>query len=259
MLRKGRALTAADVAALAALGRATVYVAEPGTHDVGEGEAARRIAVAAMGPGLCLVGPHSGRANLLATVPGLVRVDPERLLRLNAHEGVTVATLRTHAPVRADQVVATVKVIPFALPRQTVAEAETEAREATPLLRVDPLLARSVALLLSGSRASRTRVERDFVPPLRARIEALGSTIEFVEFVSLEDEAGEAALCEALRRVVEGGADLVLLAGETAIVDRHDIAPRALERAGGEVVCFGAPVDPGNLYFTAAPSTATLN
>ena len=104
-----------------------------------------------------------------------------------------------------------------------------------------------MALLLSGSLAARARVERDFVPPLRARIEALGSTIEVVEFVSLEDEAGEAALAEALRRVVGAGAALVLLAGETAIVDRHDIAPRALERAGGEVVCFGAPVDPGNL------------
>ena len=79
---------------------------------------------------------------------------------------------------------------------------------------------------------------------LRLRIEALGSTIQAVEYVSLEDEAGEAALAEALRRVVEGGAALVVLAGETAIVDRHDIAPRALERAGGEVVCFGAPVDP---------------
>jgi molybdenum cofactor cytidylyltransferase len=104
-----------------------------------------------------------------------------------------------------------------------------------------------VALVLSGSLAARARVERDFVPPLRARIEALGSTIESVEFVSLEDEAGEVALAEALRRVVNAGAGLVLLAGETAIVDRHDIAPRALERAGGEVVCFGAPVDPGNL------------
>jgi molybdenum cofactor cytidylyltransferase len=30
-------------------------------------------------------------------------------------------------------------------------------------------------------------------------------------------------------------------------MDRHDIAPRAVELAGGEVVCFGAPVDPGNL------------
>ena len=247
MLRKGRALTADDVAALQSLGRTTIYVAKPGPNDVGEGEAARRIAAAAMGQGLRLVGPHSGRANLLATVQGLVRVDPERLFRLNEHEGVTVATLRSHTPVRADQVVATVKVIPFALPAETVEAAEAAARETAPLLRVDPLLPRPVALLLSGSLAARARVERDFVPPLRLRIEALGSTIQAVEYVSLEDEAGEAALAEALRRVVEGGAALVVLAGETAIVDRHDIAPRAVERAGGEVVCFGAPVDPGNL------------
>jgi molybdenum cofactor cytidylyltransferase len=194
------------------------------------------------------VGPHSGRANLLAAVQGLVRVDPERLLKLNGHEGVTVATLRAHTPVRANQVVATVKVIPFALEAETVAAAvQAAARDQEPLLRVDPLAPRPVALVLSGSLAARARVERDFVPPLRARIEALGSTIESVEFVSLEDEAGEVALAEALRRVVNAGAGLVLLAGETAIVDRHDIAPRALERAGGEVVCFGAPVDPGNL------------
>ena len=247
LLRKGRALTAEDVAALQAMGRATVYVAEPGPSDVGEGEAARRIAQAALGPGLRLVGPHSGRANLLAAVQGLVRIDPDRLLRLNEHEGVTVATLRAHTPVRTDQLVATVKVIPFALPATTVAAAEAEASRDAPLLRVDALLARRVAVLLSGSLAARGRVERDFVSPLRARIEALGSTIEAVEFVSLEDQAGEAALALALRRAVDAGAGLVLLAGETAIVDRHDIAPRALERAGGEVVCFGAPVDPGNL------------
>ena len=87
----------------------------------------------------------------------------------------------------------------------------------------------------------------DTLIEVKERIEALGSKVQAVEYVSLEDEAGEAALGEALRRVVEAGAALVLLAGETAIVDRHDIAPRALERAGGEVVCFGAPVDPGNL------------
>ena len=34
-------------------------------------------------------------------------------------------------------------------------------------------------------------------------------------------------------------------------MDRHDIAPRAIERAGGEVACFGAPVDPGNLLLLA--------
>jgi molybdenum cofactor cytidylyltransferase len=43
-------------------------------------------------------------------------------------------------------------------------------------------------------------------------------------------------------------------------VDRHDIAPRAIERAGGEVVAFGAPVDPGQLlllaYFGNVPLVA---
>lgn len=245
LLRKGRALTAADVEALLTLGRATVYVAEPGPRDVAENDAARRLAEAAMGPGLRLVGPHTGRANLLAVGPGLFRVDPERLLALNDHEGLTVATLRAHTPVRASQLVATVKVIPFALPVDTVLAAEACAREER--LRVDPLLPRAVTLLLSGSPPARERVLRDFVPPLQRRVESLGSSLHAVEFVALEEEAGEAALADALQRAVSGGAGLVLLAGETAIVDRHDIAPRALERAGGSVIAFGAPVDPGNL------------
>jgi molybdenum cofactor cytidylyltransferase len=249
LLRKGRSLSETDVQALRALGRSIVYVAEPGDGDVPEDEAARRLAEAARGQGLRLVGPHSGRANLVSDVLGVFRVEPERLARLNSYDGVTVATLRAHAPVRPGQLVATVKVLPFALPGATVAAAEEAAGAGTgrPLLHVDALPPRRLALLLTGSSPARGRVERDFVPPLRSRIEDLGSTLLSVEFVVLDDEGGEAALAEAFSRAVGEKADLVLLAGETAIVDRHDVAPRALERAGGEVIAFGAPVDPGNL------------
>jgi molybdenum cofactor cytidylyltransferase len=152
--------------------------------------------------------------------------------------------------------VATVKVIPYALPADTVASAEACAREGR--LRVDPFPPRRVSLLLSGSTPARERVLRDFIPPLQRRVEGLGSSLCAVEFVALEDEAGEAALADALRRAVSGGAGLVLLAGETAIVDRHDIAPRALERAGGEVVAFGAPVDPGNLLLLGRLGTVPV-
>src|SRR5262249_53058818 len=106
---------------------------------------------------------------------------------------------------------------------------------------------RSVGLILSGSPSARDRITRDFEAPLRARVEALGSRLTALDFVALEDEHDEAALAEAVKRQARSGAGLIVLAGETAIVDRHDIAPRAIERAGGEVACFGAPVDPGNL------------
>jgi molybdenum cofactor cytidylyltransferase len=256
-LRKGRPLSAADVDLLRSLGRTLVYVAEPGPHDVDEDKAARRVALAAGGAGLRLVGPGAGRANLLATTLGLLRIDVARLLRVNEGEGITIATASQDTAVRGGQVVATIKVIPFAVSEAVVEAAEATAREGGALLRVDPLPHHTVALLLSGSASAEERVVRAFTPPLRARIEALGSSLGAVSYVPLDDEAGEATLAKGLRRAAADGASLILLAGETAIVDRHDIAPRALEGAGGEVVAFGAPVDPGNLlllgYLGAVP------
>ena len=43
----------------------------------------------------------------------------------------------------------------------------------------------------------------------------------------------------------------MLIAGASAITDRKDVLPAAIEAAGGEVVHFGMPVDPGNLLLLA--------
>jgi carbon-monoxide dehydrogenase small subunit len=228
-----------------------VYVAEPEPGDVGEDEAASRIAGAAAGAGLEAGRASAGRANLLARDRGVLRFDPARLSEWNLSDGVTIATLPTRGAVAPRQLAATVKVVPYALPRETVERIEADARDRGSLLRLDSLTSHRVALLLSGSASAAERVRRDFEGPLAARVEALGSRIEWIEFVPLEDETGEAALAAAIGRRLADGAGLVLLAGETAIVDRQDIAPRAIERAGGRIEAFGAPVDPGNLLLLA--------
>lgn len=250
LLRKGKPLTRQDVEALRALGRASVYVAGLDPNDVDEDAAARRVAVAAAGDGLRLSGPASGRVNISAIAPGVLRVGVDRLARLNACEDVTLATLWAHTPVRSRQIVATVKIIPFAVPETVIRTAEIVAAEDGPLLRVDALVSRSVSLIFSGSPSIRDKLATDF-GPLRERIEALGSRIADVDYVPLEDESGEAALAELLDRRSASGAQLIVLAGETAIMDRHDIVPRAIVRVGGQVECLGAPVDPGNLLMLA--------
>jgi molybdenum cofactor cytidylyltransferase len=68
-----------------------------------------------------------------------------------------------------------------------------------------------------------------------------------VDFISLDDEAGQANLAAMIRQHLTEGMELIIMAGETAIMDRYDLAPRAVEQAGGEVTCYGVPVDPGNL------------
>ena len=250
LLRKGKPLSDDDLAKLRALGRRSVYVAQMETDDVDENTAARRIAAAVRGPGLHTPGVSYGRANLLADQIGILRVDVERLARINQSNGVTLATFLNHSPVQANQIVATVKIIPYAVPESIVSEAESIANGGSSVVRVDALPAHSVGMILSGSTSIQQKLVSDFIP-LRERIERLGSSLTHTDFVALEDEADEAALTEMLKEQISSGVKMILIAGETAIMDAHDIVPRAVERAGGRVESVGAPVDPGNLLMLA--------
>ena len=120
-LSKGRVLTGDDVAALSEAGIADVMVAilEPG--DIDENTAARRMATTMAGAGLRTAEAKRGRVNLYARAAGLLTVDQQALLTLNRlDEGISVATMSEGTPVEAGQLIGTVKIVPFALPKHIV-------------------------------------------------------------------------------------------------------------------------------------------
>ncbi|NUM47606.1 MAG: molybdopterin-binding protein [Anaerolineales bacterium] len=247
LLKKGKPLTDEDLTALIALGRDTVYVAELAPDDVGENDAARRVGHAIAGHHLQTIGPSAGRLNLHAETLGILRIDVDRLAQLNACEGLTIATLLTNTPVYPKTMVATVKIIPYALPEKTIRHAEMIAAESAPsLISIDMLTAHPVSMIFSGSPSLKDKLNADFAP-LRARLETLGAHIAHTTYIPLEDEQDEGRLAETLCQHVGASVKLIVLAGETAIMDRDDIVPRAVARAGGMVEVVGVPVDPGNL------------
>lgn len=250
LLRKGKPLTEEDLEKLRILGRSSVYVAEIEPDDVEEDLAARRVAEAVCGTGLHITSVSSGRANLLANEQGILRVDVARLAQINDRDGITLATLMAHSPVHVRQIVATIKIIPYAVQESVVRAAEAIAGGSNPIVRVDPLPSRSVGMILSGSPPLHQRLVSDFFP-LHDRIEKLGSSVTRTDFVALDDESDEAALSDMLKKQLEFGIEMILLAGETAIMDTDDILPRAVKRAGGHIESVGAPVDPGNLLMLA--------
>lgn len=255
--RKGRALSAEDLDDLAALGRETVWVARLEPGDVGEDAAAARIAAAVAGAdptraGLELSAASTGRVNLRALAGGVTRVELERLRRLNRLPGVTLATLPRHRAVRSGETVATLKILPYALPEAVVEEAVRAALDGPrPVVGVTPFAPRRVGLLLTGSAGARERVERGFGDALGQRLAGWKALLDQVDYVPFEGEDTETRLAAALERLLAAVPDLILLAGETAIMDAADLAPRAIERVGGRVERYGAPVDPGNLLLLA--------
>jgi molybdenum cofactor cytidylyltransferase len=57
----------------------------------------------------------------------------------------------------------------------------------------------------------------------------------------------EDALAPAIEELLALGAELVLVFGASAIADRRDVIPAAVEAVGGTIEHLGMPVDPGNL------------
>ena len=115
-LKKGHRLTGDDISALGRAGLGEVVTARLEPGDVGEDEAALRLAEAFRGDGLTVDNAFTGRANLRAAAAGLAVVDVERVHAINAvDEAVTIATVAPWRMVPARAVAAVVKIIPFAV------------------------------------------------------------------------------------------------------------------------------------------------
>jgi molybdenum cofactor cytidylyltransferase len=243
-LAKGRVLTEADIAALLAAGAAEIVVARLDPGDVPEDAAAARAARPLLSPGIEAGPAYTGRVNLHAGQAGLLLVDRIGVDRLNAiHEGLTLATLVEHAVVASGQMVATVKVIPFALPEAALALWE-QAAAPLRLAPFRPHRAGLVQTLLPGTKPS---LPDKMARLTQRRLEALGSRLVAERRVP-HDAASVAA---SVRALVEAEVSPILIASASAIIDRRDVVPEGIVAAGGEIQRFGMPVDPGNLLLLA--------
>jgi molybdenum cofactor cytidylyltransferase len=245
-LKKGRVLTEADVRGLEAAGVARLHVARLEAGDLSEDEAARVVAEAVAGPEVTVAKATTGRANLFARVRGLLLVGEAGVDALNlVDERVTLATRRPYAVVAAGEMVATVKVIPFAVPASRVELARQAA--GGPLVRVAPFTPKRAGLVLTRLGAPRETMEAQAAMAQRQRLASLGG--ELVREVRVPHDATHVAA--ALTQLLDEGLELILVLGASAIVDRGDVVPRAVERLGGVVEQLGMPVDPGNLLMLA--------
>ena len=251
VLKKGDTVRAAHVTALRDAGVAQIIAARPEPGDIGENEAAAALADALGGDNLRTDPAFTGRANLFATVPGILRIDTSLVNAINAQdEAITVATLPDMRAVVEGEMIATVKIIPFAVPRAALAGVLALCNApGLAVMPFQPLRVAVVSTVLPGLKASvvdktvRTLVDR--LAPAGARI---------VADERVPHDAG--ALAGVLSRLTPI-ADLTIVFGASAITDRRDVIPSALEQAGGRVHHFGMPVDPGNLLLLGEAASGT--
>ncbi len=243
IFKKGRVLAGADIALLRESSVAQVFAARLSDDDVPEDKAAATVAKAIAGEGTVIQEPFTGRANLHARHRGLVVLDQERVRAFNrVHESLTLATSAPFEIVEDRQMVATVKVIPFAVARDVLEEG-LSVIGSDPLIRVESFKHRKAGLVITRLPQTKPSLITKSEEAIRERIAELEGELHDVIVV----DHAVAPVSDAVATLHGKGLNPILIFGASAIVDRGDVIPAALERAQGEVVHLGMPVDPGNL------------
>ncbi len=244
VLKKGTVIGKPEIAALAEAGISEIVVARMEPGEVSEDAAAAEIAAAVQGEGVQVDRAFTGRANLFAEEAGVLVVDKEGVDRLNqVDESITFATLTAYKPVVAGEMIATVKIIPFAVPAAQRDAALAAARTGAPLIRVAPYRIRKVGVVSTLLPGLAPKVIDKTLRVTEERLAPAGARIVAERRVPHE----QGALAGAIEDVLAAGAELVVVFGASAIADRRDVIPAAVEAVGGRIEHFGMPVDPGNL------------
>src|SRR5215468_6129609 len=248
VLKKGSVVGDADIAALKAAGIDAVMIARIEPGDVSEDIAAAELAAEVAGEGVRVDRAFTGRTNLFAETAGVVVVNAAGVDRFNEVDAdITLATLEAFAPVVVGKMIATVKIIPFAVSAAARDKALAVARATAPLVRVAPYRIRKVGVISTVLPGLASKVIDKTLRVTQERLAPAGATIVAERRVPHEQRA----LAHAMQEVLGEGAELVIVFGASAIADRRDVIPAAVEAIGGRIEHFGMPVDPGNLLLVA--------
>lgn len=244
-LRKGAFIDELMVSQLSEAGIEIVTVAMPEQCDVLEDAAATLIAKQLEVPSIKIEEAATGRVNIFAASDGVFRTSATIINAINAVDpNITIATLPDFASVNEGRLIATIKIIPYAIKSQSL---ETVlALDTSGVIALHEYTPKRIGMISTALPALKPSVMDKTRVNLEHRLALSGSTIVEEIRVDHDEKSIEAAISNLSPKC-----DMLILFGASAISDIADCIPKAIKNSGGEIVRFGMPVDPGNLMLLA--------
>jgi molybdenum cofactor cytidylyltransferase len=242
-IRKGTIISEEDVSKLQIANIKKITCAIPEAGDVNENIAASRLASALDTSGIRTDSAATGRVNFYAKKTGLIRYDFNLIRKFNSiDEAITLALVPHNQLLAKNNMAATLKIIPFFVKEQALKHAEDLLSEFGGF-DFFPLSSRKVWLIQTRLTGQKDRLFDATKKVTEARLNPLGA--ELIGETRTNHDIKEVAT--AINQAKLNAAEIILISGGTAIIDRNDIIPEGIKISGGNIDHFGLPVDPGNL------------
>lgn len=245
LFKKGHIIKEEDIEKLLAIGKEHVYVWEAKEGQLHENDAATRIADLVVGEGVALSEEiKEGKVDFFADRDGVLKIDKEKLFKLNSVGEIIVSTLHNNTPIKKGEKIGATRVIPLIIDEERIITAEKLIKEK--IITVAEIKPKKCLLITTGNEVYKGRIKDAFLPVIKQKLGYYGS--EVIKQVILPDE--KERIIEEIKKGLAENVDMIICTGGMS-VDPDDVTPTAIKESGGELVTYGSPILPGAMFLLA--------
>lgn len=245
VFRKGHVVTEEDIPVLLSVGKENLYVWEKEEGMLHENEAAEILRKVCQGEYMEPSEVKEGKIELTAQCDGLLKIDRQKLNKVNSIGEIVLASRHGDFPVKRGDKIVGMRVVPLVIKEEKMHRVE-ENCAGEPIFHLLPFRKMKAGIVTTGSEVYYGRIQDQFTPVVKKKLEEAG--MEVMGNTLCNDDAG--MVTDAIREWIKEGAGLVVCTGGMS-VDPDDRTPLAIRNASDEVITYGAPVLPGAMFMLA--------
>lgn len=245
VFRKGHIVTQEDIPVLLSVGKEHLYIWEKNESMLHENEAAEILYNICKGNHMHGSEVKEGKIELIADLDGVLKIDREKLVKVNSLGEMMIACRHGDFPVHKGDKLAGTRIIPLVIEKEKMERAKEVAKGA-PILQILPYRLKTVGVVTTGSEVFKGRITDTFTPVIQDKCKEYG--VEMTEHATCSDDPQD--ITDQICRMIENGVDMVICTGGMS-VDPDDKTPLAIKNSGAEIISYGAPVLPGAMFLLA--------
>ncbi|MGL5328241.1 MAG: molybdopterin-binding protein, partial [Peptostreptococcaceae bacterium] len=243
--KKGHIVREEDIPVLLSLGKDNLYVWEAEEGMIHENDAAIYLKDISAGENLEFTEIKEGKIDFVANIDGLLKINVEKLLKLNSIDDIMMSTLHNNFEVKKGMKVAGTRVIPLLVEEERLREAK-DALEGEKIVNIVPFKSKKVGIVTTGNEIYHKRIVDKFGPVIENKVKKYDCEI-LGQIICPDDKE---MIKEAIQSFINQGAELICCTGGMS-VDPDDVTPTAIKECGAKLVTYGSPILPGAMFLLA--------
>ena len=242
---KGHIISEEDIPVLLSVGKEHIYIWENNENMLHENDAAQILCDICKNEHMRPSEIKEGKIELIAECDGLLKMDTEKLNRINSLGEMMIASRHGNFPVKAGDKIAGTRIIPLVIEKEKMEHAKKVGGGA-PIFEIMPYQKKKAGIVTTGNEVFHGRIQDTFTPVILEKLSEYD--VEIVGNEISDDNHERITAC--IQGLLDAGADMIICTGGMS-VDPDDRTPLAIRNTGADIVTYGAPVLPGAMFLLA--------